>query len=215
MKTLGRSLLVATTTLLLTALGFAQGNAAEYDQYGNKISQPADRGQYSNGVFPTANPQFMKDVAQDAMAKIHLAYLALQNAQNEQVRAFAQQILNDYGKTQADLFNIANQQAVVLPNTLDATNSDTFAALSQLKGAEFDKAYMKTMLNQDQAALSRFKQEATKGDGWASQTLPRLESDLKTAQKVAPVVGVHSTVPSEEKRTPSTAKPTNTASPQQ
>ncbi len=214
MKTLGRSLLVATTTLLLTALGFAQGNAAEYDQYGNKISQPADRGQYSNGVFPTANPQFMKDVAQDAMAKIHLAYLALQNAQNEQVRAFAQQILNDYGKTQADLFNIANQQAVVLPNTLDATNSDTFAALSQLKGAEFDKAYMKTMLNQDQAALSRFKQEATKGDGWASQTLPRLESDLKTAQKVAPVVGVHSTVPSEEKHT-SAGKPINTASPQQ
>ena len=134
MKTLGRSLLVATTTLLLTALGFAQGNAAEYDQYGNKISQPADRGQYSNGVFPTANPQFMKDAAQDAMAKIHLAYLALQNAQNEQVRAFAQQILNDYGKTQADLFNIANQQAVVLPNTLDATNSDTFDSALTAEG---------------------------------------------------------------------------------
>lgn len=214
MKFLGRGLLVATTALLLTALGFAQGNAAEYDQYGNKISQPADRPQYGNGVFPTANPQFMKDAAQDAMAKIHLAYLALQNAQNEQVRAFAQQILNNYGKTQADLFNMANQQAVVLPNTLDATNLDTFDALSQLKGAEFDKAYVKAMLNEDQAALSRFKQEAKKGDGWASQTLPTLESNLKAAQKVAPAVGIHSTATSEEKRT-SAGKPTNTASPQQ
>lgn len=215
MKTLGRSLLVATTTLLLTALGFAQGNAAEYDQYGNKIPQPADRAQVGNGVFPTADPQFMKDAAQDAMAKIHLAYLALQNAQNEQVRAFAQQILNDYGKTQADLFNIANQQAVVLPNTLDSTNLDTFDALSKLEGAAFDKAYMKAMLNQDQTALSRFKQEATKGDAWASQTLPRLEGDLKTAQKVAPAVGIHSTVTNEEKRTPSAGKPSKAVSQQQ
>jgi putative membrane protein len=215
MKFLGRGLLVATTTLLLTALGFAQGNAAEYDQYGNKIPQPADRGQYSNGVFPTANPQFMKDAAQDAMAKIHLAYLALQNAQHDQVRAFAQQILNDYGKTQADLFNIANQQAVVLPNTLDAKNLDTFQALSELQGKAFDQAYMKAMLNQDETALSSFKQEATKGDGWASQALPRLESDLKTAQKLAPVVGVHSAVTSQGQRAPSAGKPTNAASQKQ
>ena len=149
----------------------------------------------------------MKDAAQDAMAKIHLAYLALQNAQSDQVRAFAQQILNNYGKTQADLFNMANQQAVVLPNTLDATNLDTFDALSQLKGAEFDKAYVKAMLNEDRTALSRFKQEAKKGDGWASQTLPTLESNLKAAQKVAPAVDIHSTGTSEEKRT-SAGKPT-------
>ena len=194
MKFLGRALLVATAVLLLTTLGFAQ---------------------YGGGVFPTADPQFMKDAAQDAMAKIHLAYLALQNAENEQVRSLAQQVLNDYGKTQADLFNIANQQFVVLPNTLDEKNLDTFQALSQLRGAEFDKAYMKAMLNEDQTALSRFKQEATKGDAWASQTLPTLENDLKKAQKVAPAVGIHSTVTSEEKRTPSAGKPSNTVSPQQ
>jgi putative membrane protein len=189
MKFLGRSLLVVTTALLLTALGFAQSNV-EYDQYGNKVSPTADHDQYGDDVFQTANPQFMKDAAQDAMAKIHLAYLALQNAQNEQVRAFAQQILNDYGKTQADLFNIANQQSLVLPNTLDAKNLDTFDALSQLKGAEFDKAYMKAMLNADQTAASRFKQEATRGDAWAGHTLPTLESSLKEAQKVALAIGV-------------------------
>ena len=38
----------------------------------------------------------MRAATQDAMAKIHLAYLALQNAQNEQVKSFALQILTDY-----------------------------------------------------------------------------------------------------------------------
>jgi putative membrane protein len=207
MNFLGRSLLVATTALLLGTLGFAQ--SSQYD--GVDVFQKGD--QYDGvDVFQRADPQFMKEAAQDAMAKIHLAYLALQNAQNEQVKSFALQILTDYSKAQSGLFKIANQQAVVLSNTLTPKNLDTFDALSQLQGAAFDKAYMKAMLNDDRTAASRFKQEATKGDDWASHTLPTLESNLKDAQKVAVVVGVHPTVTSEEQRTPSAGKAINAVS---
>jgi putative membrane protein len=277
MNFLGRGLLVAMTALLLTALGFAQSNVAEPDQYGNDVFHTADhdqhgtdvfhtadhdqygndvfhtadrdqygndvfqtadrdqygndvfhtddrnqrgidvfqtagRDRYGNGMFPTANPQFMREATQDAMAKINLARVALQNAQNEQVKVFAQQILSDYGDAQRDLFNIAYQQVVLLPDTLDPKHLDTFEALSQLHGAAFDNAYMKAMLNADQTAASRFKQEATKGDDWAGRTLPTLESNLKEAQKVALVVGVHSTVTNEEQRTPGASKAINTVS---
>jgi len=211
MKFLGRGLLVTTTSLLLTAIGFAQSNRVEYDSYGDKVSQTADRDPYGSNLFQTADPQFMREAAQDAMAKIHLAYLALQNAQNEQVKSFALQILTDYSKAQRGLFSIASQQFVVLPNTLDSANLDTFEALSQLHGAPFDKAYMKAMLNGDQTATSRFKQEAAKGDAWANHTLPTLESNFKEAQKVAVMVGIHSTV-SEEQRSPRASKPTSTES---
>jgi putative membrane protein len=208
MNFLRRSLLIATAPLLLGALGFAQ--SSQYD--GVDVFQKGD--QYDDvDVFQRADPQFMKEAAQDAMAKIHLAYLALQNAQNEQVKSFALQILTDYSKAQSGLFKIASQQAVVLSNTLTPKNLDTFEALSQLQGAAFDKAYMKAMLNDDQTATSRFTQEATKGDGWASHTLPTLESNLKEAQKVAVAVGVHPTV-GEEQRTPNASRPTHTV-PQQ
>ena len=182
MKFLGRGLLVATTALLLTALGFAQSSEAQRDQY-------------SWGGFGTADPQFLREAAQDGAAKMQLAYLALQNAQNEQVKSFALQMLSDYGKVQNDLIYIANQQFVFLPSALDPKQRDTFEALSHLQGAAFDKAYMKAMLNDHQTDdVSRFKQEATKGSSqamkdWASQMLPTLESDLKEAQKVAPAVG--------------------------
>jgi len=199
MKFLGRVLLVTTTALLLTALGFAQSNGGQYDQYGNNVSPTPDGEPYGSSVFPTGDPQFMKQAAQDSMAKIHLAYLALQNAQNEQVKAYARQILSAYSKAQSGLFYMANQQFVVLPDTLDQGNASTFDALSQLHGAAFDKAYMETMLKADQAAASRYKQEAKKGDAWASHTLPTLESNLKEAQKVATVVGVPSTATSQPK----------------
>ena len=238
MDFLGRGLLIATTALLLTASGFAQSNVAtrdpygtdvfhtpdrnqygtdifqtgDRDQQGTDVFQTAGREQYGNNVFHTADPQFMREATQDAMSKIHLAYLALQNAQNEQVKSFAQQILSDYGNAQKDLFNIAYRQIVLLPNTFDPKNLDTFETLLQMHGAAFDKAYMKAMLNDDQTAASRFKQEATKGDGWATHTLPTLESNLKQAQKVALVVGVHSTVTGDGQRTPSASKAINTVS---
>jgi len=212
MKLLGQGLLVTTTALLWAALGIAQSNGVQYDQYGNKVSQAADSDPSGGNVFQTADPQFMKEAAQDSMAKINLAYLALQNAQNEQVKAYARQILSAYSKAQSGLFYMANQQFVVLPNTLDAKNSTTFEALSQLRGAAFDQAYMKAMLSEDEMATSRYKQQAKKGDEWASHTLPTLESNLKEAQKVAREVGVGSKATSKEQRTPTAGAPTNTVS---
>ena len=213
MNFLGRGLLIATAALLCGTLGFAQSNALESSKSGVDVFQTDNRDQYGDHVFATSDPQFMVEAAQDAMAKIHLAYLALQNTQNEQVKSFALQILTDYSKAQSGLFRIANQQAVVLPNTLDPKNLDTFEALSELRGDAFDKAYVKTMLNSDQTATSRFKQEATRGDGWANHTLPTLENNLKEAQKVALAVGVHSTA-SGVQQTPNATKSTAAVSQQ-
>ena len=173
MKFLGRALVVPSIALLLAAPAFSQ-----------------------------SDQQFMSEAAQDGMAKIQWAYLALQNAQNEQVRMFAQQILSDYGNAQNGLIYIANQEGVVLPRDLSQKDQGTYVALSQLHGADFDKAYMKAMSNERQTDLSRLK-DAKVGSAaiaeWASKTLPVLQSDLKTAQKVAPVVGVHPTPKSEER----------------
>lgn len=203
MNFLGRGLLIAAVALLLGTLGFAQSDVVERDQYGTDVFQTADRDPFGSHVFPRADPQFMREAAQEAMANIHLAYLALQNAENEQVKSFALQILSDYSKAQRGLFSIANQQAVVLPSTLDSRDLDTFEGLSQLHGEAFDKAYMETMLNGNEMTTSRYEQEARKGDGWASHTLPTLQSNLKMAQKVALAVGVHPGV-KEEQGAPST-----------
>jgi putative membrane protein len=206
MKFLGRGLLVSTAALLLTAPGFAQSDATTLDANGNGGVQTADR-------------QFMSEAARDSLAKIRLAYLALENAQNEQVKSFARQMLSDYGDASRNLADIATAQFVQLPNEIDPKDQDSFEALSQLHGAAFDKAYMKAMLSEHEADVSRFKKEAAKGNNqamidWARQTLPTLESDLKEAQKVAPVVGVHATMTSEEQRATSARKPSNTGSQQ-
>lgn len=169
MKSLRRTLLIATAALLLTTLSFSQ---TEVDQ------------------------KFLSEAAQAGMAKINMAYLALQHAQNEQVKEYARQILNDYGQAQSDLIYVANQHGVVLPKRLNATDAEALEALSQLHGAAFDKAFMQTMVNDDKSGVSKLEQQATKLDNpaimkWANDALPALQSTLDQAQKVAPAVGVH------------------------
>jgi putative membrane protein len=206
MNLLGRSLLMVTAALLLTALGFAQSDpAAEFHANGN-------------GGVQTADLQFMREAAQDNSAKIDLAYLALKNSNNEQVKAFAQQVLVEYGKANTDLSDIARAQFVAgWTPEVSSKQQDTYDALSQLQGKAFDKAYMEAMLKSNKTDVSRLKQEATKGNNqsmidWSRQMLATTENNLKEAQKLAPQVGVHSTLTSGEQQTLNAGKPVNAVS---
>jgi len=146
-------------------------------------------------VFAQEEDPFMSAAAQDGMAKVQWALMALQLSQNEQVKAFAQQVLADYTQSQNDLVLIANQHALLLPRDLTPKDRATSDALAQLQDADFDKAYMKAMLKDRQAELSKLQQDAAKSGtpgiaDWAKQTLPALQDDLKASQKIAPAVGV-------------------------
>ena len=182
MGTLRRGLLLLTAALLLPGIGFAQSDSAEF--YAN-----------GNGGVQTADREFMAKAAQQGIEQIHLAWLALQNAHSEQVKAFARQVLFDYQNSTNALSNIATQQFVALPTEIDPKYQVTVESLSQLHGEAFDKAYMQMMLNQHRAEAAQFKQEAKNGNNqavinWANKNLPAIESQFKEAEKIAPTVGV-------------------------
>ncbi len=187
MKALRRGLLLLTAALLLSGIGFAQdyNYSAEFYANGNGGSQTADR-------------EFMTRAAQEASAKVYLAYAALQNAHSEEVKSFARQVLLDNATAGGALVDIANQQFVVLPLTLDPKDQANLDSLLQLHGEAFDKAYMQAMLKGQRTALAQLKQEATSGNNqalinWANQNLPALQSQFKEAEKLAPTVGVGTT----------------------
>ncbi len=186
MRALRRGLLLLTAALLFSAIGFAQSDySAEF--YAN-----------GNGGVQTADREFMSKAAQEGMARFQLAYLALQNAHSEEVKSLARQVLLDYYKSQGALIDIANQQFIALPTEPAPKDKATLESLSQLRGENFDKAYMQMMLDDHRADLAQFKREAKSGNNqavinWANQNLPALQSQFKEAQKVAPTVGVETT----------------------
>lgn len=181
MKALRRGLLLLTVPLLLSGIGFAQRDGSEFYADGN-------------GGVQTTDHEFMRKAAQEGMAKIYLALAALQNANSEQVKSLARQILLEYGDANENLTAIANQQGIVLPREIDPKDQATLESLLKLRGEAFDKAYMKEMLN-TRIDVDQYKREAGSGNNqavinWANQNLPVLQKQFKEAEKVAPTVGV-------------------------
>lgn len=187
MKNLGRASLVVGASLLLGMTGWAQDNGTSAS-----VNAPG------MAKVPSADKQFMQKAAQGGMAEVELGQLAQQNAQSAEVKAFGQRMVTDHSKANDQLKQLASQQGVALPTGLNAKDKATKAELSNLKGAAFDKAYMKDMLKDHREDIAEFKKEASSGQDpelkqWADQTLPVLNSHLREAEKVAPTVGVQAT----------------------
>jgi len=197
MNGLRSSLLGLAASLLLCGITFAQNNP------------PANANTKStaNGGVATKDHDFMTKAAQGGMAEVQLGQLAQQNGESQQVKDFGQRMVTDHSKANDELKQLATQEGVALPTSLDAKDEATMKRLEKLHGAAFDKAYMRDMVNDHRKDVAEFKHEAKTGNNqavkdWASKTLPTLESHLSEAEKVAPTAGAKSAM-SERNNNPS------------
>jgi len=93
----------------------------------------------------------------------------------------------DHGKANDELMKLASDKGVQPPGALNAAHQRDADKLSKLSGAEFDRAYMKQMVDDHKKTIASF-QRASKSakdaevKAFASGTLPTLESHLQMAQ---------------------------------
>ncbi|MEO8726684.1 MAG: DUF4142 domain-containing protein [Acidobacteriaceae bacterium] len=137
---------------------------------------------------------FAKSAAQGGMAEVQLGQLAVDKAQSPDVKAFGQKMVDDHGKANEQLKDVAQKDNVTLPQQLTAKDEATKDKLSKLDGAAFDKAYMHDMVMDHEKDIREFKQEAKMGKNdsikdFASSTLPTLEEHLKMAKDANQKVG--------------------------
>jgi putative membrane protein len=178
-----KSLLSVAASLLLTAMALAQNTPPN-----NESTKSV-----ANGGVPTADSKFMDKAAQGGMAEVELGQLAQENGQSAEVKAFGKRMIDDHSKANDQLKQLAAQKGVSLPTSLDSKDLATKDKLSKLKGADFDKAYMKDMVMDHKKDVAEFEHESKSAKdpdlkSWAGETLPTLQSHLQEAEKIAPTV---------------------------
>jgi len=138
-----------------------------------------------------ADKKAIMDMAMANMAEVETGKLALSKSQNAEVKAFAQQMIDDHGKALADLQPLAQSKGVTLPTELDAKHKAMSAKLEKLSGDAFDKEYMKMAGLKDHkdthAKLQKISKSAKDSDvkAAADKTLPVVEQHLKAAQQMS------------------------------
>lgn len=133
----------------------------------------------------------MKTVAISDMYEIQSGQLASEKAQNADVKAFGSQMLNDHTKTSDELKGIIGDEdiKVELPGKLDAEHQTNLDKLNGLSRTQFDKEYVRMLIDAHQKAVALFDNYAAAGEnddlkGWAKDTLPTLKGHLEHAQKL-------------------------------
>ncbi|MES2262849.1 MAG: DUF4142 domain-containing protein [Pseudomonadota bacterium] len=86
--------------------------------------------------------RLLEQLAQGNMAEIEAGKLALQQSQNAEVKAFAQQMIDDHGKGLQEVQALAQSKGVSLPSEPDAAHKAMGAKLGALSGDAFDRAYL-------------------------------------------------------------------------
>lgn len=136
----------------------------------------------STAAVDSSDVKFANNAAGGGMAEIELSKLAQQKSTSTKIKNFAAMMVTDHSKAGDTLAMIAKNKNITLPTTLDADHQKKLDDLSKKSGADFDKAYVKIMVDDHNGALKLMQDEASNGK----------DADLKAfAGKVAPVVQMH------------------------
>lgn len=132
---------------------------------------------------------FMQEAAMGGVTEVQLGQLALQKASNNEVKQFAQRMIDDHSKGNNELMQLAKSRNVVLPQTLDAKHKNMQSKLSQLQGQAFDKEYMRHMVEDHEEVMGQFQQASKfvqdpELKGWVMKQLPVLDEHLRLAKDI-------------------------------
>ena len=144
-------------------------------------------GAKSDSKVPSTDEQFLKDAAAGGMMEVELGKIAADKAVNDQVKAFGRQMQQDHGKANDELKTLAANKGVQIPTALTAKHKRTVDRLSKLSNAEFDRQYMRTMIDDHKEDLKAFQREADKGKDpdvkqFANKYVPMIQNHLEMAQ---------------------------------
>jgi putative membrane protein len=183
--------------ILALGLGCSKQRAEEKSSDQNQV-QPAtnptarDQSVTTNSQSAALNPDdrtFLEKAAVGGKAEVELGQLALEKAQNDQVKQFAQRMVTDHSQANSELVSMGDKMSITLPTELDKENQDTKNKLSKLNGAKFDKEYMKAMVDDHQKDVNDFQKESSSAinsdvKAFASKTLPTLQQHLDLAKSI-------------------------------
>jgi putative membrane protein len=134
-----------------------------------------------------ADKAFVTKAAQGGLAEVQMAQLAQQKASSDDVKKFAQTMIDDHTPNNEQLVKLATAKGLTPPTDPNAMQQKMLAHLQGLSGAKFDKAYVKIQVRAHTMMLKEMRMEAQRGKdadlkNFAEQTSSTVEHHLSMAQ---------------------------------
>ena len=132
--------------------------------------------------FSEKDKTFLTTAAQADMAEMSLAQLALQKSSNDDVKAYAQQMLTDHQKLEDSAKPVVLKAGLTPPTEVNPMQKKDYDKLQKMSGTGFDTAYIRNAVQEHTKVLRDVK----------SEERTTQNSDMKTLSATAePIVSDH------------------------
>jgi len=182
---LGKTLLTNSIAIALSSFAVCQNPAAAQIA---QFSQPNPN--QSSQQITVLDQEFAAEAAENAQAAIQLGQMAVQQGTNEDVKIYAQQMVHDHTKIYNQIKQLASRKGIAIPSEMGSTNRLEMENLSRFSGNEFDRAYMRLMMEDRTRDESLFGRVALQGDdpdlkAWAKKNLGAIKQQFRSARSIA------------------------------
>ncbi len=160
--------------LLVANFGFAQTS--------NKSSS-----QQNDSELKNKDEHFAKEAVKGGMAEVEMGKMGQKKATDLRVKEFATMMVNDHSKANSELNSILMSKKIVMSD--ENKNKMNDHDLMNKTGMDFDKEYMKMMVEDHKNVIDLFEKESQSGDdadlkAFATKTLPTLKKHLESANEI-------------------------------
>lgn len=180
-------------TFLLTgliALSFISCKDGAKQEDTKKAAEEVNETQFEEADSKEDQASFFVDIAEINLIEIEAAKLALQKGTDAEVKNYAKMLVTEHTQSGVELKNIAATKQITLPTSLTDEGKDVYDKLNKKSGHDFDKEFIKTMIDDHEKAIKKLEDASTDNDNdqnvkdWASKKITGLTAHLQEAKMI-------------------------------
>ena len=181
---------------MCTKLTLALAACAALVATSNALAQSTDTKSSSTGAeqkkssLDREDRRHFRQIAQANMAEVQAGKLAQSKASSDEVKTFAQHMVEDHGNMLKEQEIMAQAKGVSLPKAPGKAEKSALKKLQSESGAQFDRDYMQQMVKGHEKALKLVQETANSAKDRelkqaAEKAAPEVEKHLEMAKEIA------------------------------
>jgi len=172
--------------------GMSQGQRREVQESANGLPESDRPDPYSS------DKDWIFTAASGNLTEVTVGQLAMQRSTNQDVKRFAQRLMDDHGAAYEDSANVARTLGIDPPTApAEEEHKKLVETLAGLSGSGFDQFFARAMLLDHRMDVHEYEtaqSEQSRPVGrYAAKWLPTLREHLMTAEDLAQKMGVDTT----------------------
>lgn len=189
--------MLSAAAVLLTAASCNSNDSVKEAQQANEVKADSATADDAVGAVEKKgmdyDAEFLAKAASGGMLEVELGKQVVARAITPQAKEFAQQMIDDHSKGNAELMALATKKNITLPTTLGDDHQKVLKEVTEEKGVKMDQKYIQEMLEDHEEDVKEYTDAAIKASdpdikAFAAKTVPMLKMHLDMVTKMKPAV---------------------------